>query len=127
MTLARMMWTAAGTVFLVIGVLGVILPLLPGTVFLLAASACFFRGSDRFHRWMTEHRLIGPHLQAVREGKGMPVRARVIALVTMWAALAVSVAKLDVIVVEFVLVALGLIGTAVIVRPKLMTLAARRD
>lgn len=127
MTVTRMLWTAAGVVFLVIGVLGVMLPLLPGTVFLLAASACFFRGSDRFHRWMTEHRLIGPHLQAVRDGKGMPLRARVIAITMMWVALAVSIAKMDLIVVEMVLVVLALIGTAVIVRPRLFALAIRRD
>lgn len=126
MTLARILWTVGGCVFLVVGIAGVILPLLPGTVFLLAASACFLRGSERFHRWLNEHRILGPHVRAIREGRGMPLRARVITLVAMWGAIAVALSRLDVLALELFLVVLAMIGTAFITMPRLMKILQRR-
>ncbi|WGY46458.1 MULTISPECIES: YbaN family protein [unclassified Vibrio] len=49
-----------GVLSVCLGVLGIILPLLPTTPFILLASACFFRSSPRFHRWLHEHSLFGP-------------------------------------------------------------------
>jgi uncharacterized protein len=114
--MTRIAWTIAGVILLAIGIAGVILPLLPGTVFLLGASACFVRGSDRLHRWMHHHRILGPHLHAITAGHGMPLRAVVIALVTMWAAVAFSILRIETLIVEVVLVVLALIGSGFILR-----------
>ena len=114
--MTRFAWTVAGTILLVIGIAGVILPLMPGTVFLLGASACYLRGSERLHRWMHEHRVIGPHLKAIAAGQGMPMRAVVISLVAMWGAVTVSVMRIanPYAVVSFI--GLALVGTYFIVR-----------
>ena len=114
--MTRLAWTVAGTILLVIGIAGVILPLLPGTVFLLGASACYVRGSERLHRWMHEHPMVGPHLRAIAAGEGMPLRAVVISLLMMWGAVAYSIVRLETVYVEMFLVILATIGTFFIVR-----------
>ncbi|MBK5260286.1 MAG: YbaN family protein [Thermoanaerobaculia bacterium] len=116
MTPARIAWTAAGVVLLGIGIAGVILPLLPGTIFLIGASACFVRGSERMHRWLITHPIFGTHVRAFAEGRKMPVRARVIALTLMWTAIGVSVYRVDMLAADLSLILLGAIGTLFILR-----------
>lgn len=86
----RLLWTAAGTFFLAIGVAGVILPLLPGTVFLLLASLCYVRGSERLHRWLTNHPVLSRHLRVITGEEPMPVRSKVTAITAMWLAVTIS-------------------------------------
>ena len=110
----RVFWNVAGTVFLAIGIAGVILPLMPGTVFLLIASACYVRGSKRLHTWLTNHPVLGRYLRAVREG--MPIRAKIIALTMMWAAIIFSITRTTALPIEVTLIVLGAIGTFFILR-----------
>ncbi len=56
----RRLFVAAGLASLIAGVLGIFLPVLPTTPFVLLAAACFARGSERFHAWLLAHRLTGP-------------------------------------------------------------------
>ncbi len=77
---ARWLLVAAGTVLVGIGILGVILPLLPGTPFLLLAAACYARASTRFYNWLLNNRLVGPTLAAWREDRSIPFRAKVSAI-----------------------------------------------
>jgi uncharacterized membrane protein YbaN (DUF454 family) len=78
------LYAAAGALALALGVAGIFLPLLPTTPFLLLASWCFLRGSPAAHRWMHSHPRFGPYLTAYEEGRGIPLRAKVVALATMW-------------------------------------------
>jgi uncharacterized membrane protein YbaN (DUF454 family) len=110
----RLFWNVAGTIFLAIGIAGVILPLLPGTVFLIAASFCYLRGSERLHSWLMNHPVLGRHLRAVRTG--MPLRAKVIALLMMWTAIGFSLTRLHAPAAQATFVILGAIGTFFIVR-----------
>ena len=73
--IARLLWVSAGTFFLGVGIAGIILPMLPGAVFLLIASACYVRGSDRLHRWLMNHRVLGQHVRVMMGDAKMPVRA----------------------------------------------------
>lgn len=56
----RLLWLLAGLVFLAIGAVGVIVPLLPTTPFLLLAAYCFARSSPSMHRWLHNHSTFGP-------------------------------------------------------------------
>src|SRR3546814_9234666 len=58
--------------------MGLFLPLLPTTPFLLLASACYVRGSERMHRWLLGHRILGPYLIGIQTGRGIPLRAKII-------------------------------------------------
>ncbi|MET0980684.1 MAG: YbaN family protein [Telluria sp.] len=85
----------AGVLALLLGVLGLFLPLLPTTPFLLLASACFARGSTRLHRWLLHHRVFGVYLRNVEAGNGIPLKAKIVALAMMWSSLAYSFVRFD--------------------------------
>lgn len=83
-------YNIAGTVALLLGIIGIFLPLLPTTPFLLLASACYLRGSERMHHWLMNQRHLGPYLRSYQQGRGIPMRAKITALVLMWPSLAFS-------------------------------------
>jgi hypothetical protein len=88
--LLRWTFVAAGTLFLALGVIGIFLPLLPTTPFLLLAAACYARGSQRFYNWLLRNRVLGSYIRNFREGKGIPLRAKAISIAFLWLTIAVS-------------------------------------
>lgn len=87
----KTLYNIAGTVALLLGILGIFLPVLPTTPFLLLASACYMRGSERMHRWLINQRHLGPYVQNFAAGRGIPLRAKIAALALMWTSLTVSI------------------------------------
>jgi hypothetical protein len=81
----RALLLLAGVIFLAIGIAGYVVPGLPGTVFVLISAACFFRSSQRFYDFVTKNKWFGRSIREYREGKGMPLRAKVISISLMWA------------------------------------------
>lgn len=74
--------------FVTLGVVGVVLPVLPTTPFMLIALWCFARSSKRFHDWLYHHRLFGPPLRKWDRYGVIPVSAKVFACTAMTASLA---------------------------------------
>ena len=109
---------AAGSVCLALAVLGVFLPLLPTTPFLLLASACYVRSSERLHGWLMGNRVLGPYIRNFKERRGIPLRGRIITVVLLWLPLLYSVYRLDIPWLELVLVLMGLIWSVLIFRMK---------
>ena len=70
-----------GTVSLALGILGIFLPLLPTTPFLLLTA---FKGSPRLYQWLLNQKHLGPYIRNFRENKAIPLRAKIISLVLMW-------------------------------------------
>ncbi|MCX5992477.1 MAG: YbaN family protein [Chloroflexi bacterium] len=89
--LARGILVVAGTLFLGLGILGVFLPLLPTTPFLLLAAACYLRSSQRFYNWLLGNRLLGSYIKNYLEGKGMPLRAKIFSISLLWITIGYSV------------------------------------
>jgi uncharacterized membrane protein YbaN (DUF454 family) len=71
---------AAGHLFVALAVIGIFVPLLPTTDFLLLAAACYARASHRFHRWLLSSRLFGPILRDWHERRQIAPRSRAIAI-----------------------------------------------
>lgn len=83
-----MAFVALGWTFFGLGAIGVFLPVLPTTPFMLAALWAFARGSPRFHGWLYNHRLFGPPLQRWERHRVIPAHAKALAVVAMLASLA---------------------------------------
>jgi len=81
-------FVALGWTFFGLGAIGVFLPVLPTTPFMLAALWAFARGSPRFHGWLYNHRLFGPPLQRWERHRVIPAHAKALAVVAMLASLA---------------------------------------
>jgi uncharacterized membrane protein YbaN (DUF454 family) len=115
---ARLLFTILGTLFLLVGILGVVLPLLPATPFLLLAAACYVRGSHTLHRWLMRHKYLGTYITTLKEHRGMPLQAKILTIAVLWASLLFSLSRLDSLPLEATLVVVGIGVTALIVRLK---------
>ena len=73
-----------GTVSLALGIIGIFLPLLPTTPFLLLTAALYFRGSPRLYQWLLNHKCLGPYIRNFRENRAIPLRAKVVSIALMW-------------------------------------------
>nr|WP_162934954.1 YbaN family protein [Pseudomonas cavernae] len=81
---------AIGWLSVVLGVIGIFVPVLPTTPFLLLATACFARSSERFYHWLVEHPKLGPWIRDYLNGQGIPLKGKVYAIGLMWASIALS-------------------------------------
>lgn len=107
----RLVYLAAGLVFVAIGGVGVIVPGLPTTVFFIMAAWCFSRSSERLENWVLNLPGIGPMVRDYRSGLGMPRRAKIAAISCIVLAVSLSAGLLiDNLTVRLVVVAVGLIG-----------------
>ena len=79
-----------GTVSLALGAIGIVLPILPTTPFLLLSAACYFRSSDRMYNWLIGNKWFGKYIKNYREGKGIPLKTKIFAIAVLWAAVLYS-------------------------------------
>lgn len=86
----RALLAACGLAAVGLGVIGIFLPLLPTTPFLLLAAACFFRSSERLYDWLLHHRRLGRYVRQYRENRAIPLKAKLATLALLWATLAFS-------------------------------------
>ncbi|GJJ00339.1 inner membrane protein [Duganella rhizosphaerae] len=105
-----------GCLAVALGILGIFLPLLPTTPFLLLASACFARGSTRLHHWLQTNPLFGNYLRDYENGKGIPLRGKVWVLLFMWASLAYSMWRMERLGLQVMLLVIGTCVTIYLTR-----------
>lgn len=79
----RLLWLGSGALALLVGVVGIVLPLLPTTPFVLLAAFCFTRGSARCEAWLLGHPRLGPIVRDWRATRAVPWRAKLLAWATM--------------------------------------------
>ncbi|AMJ60124.1 YbaN family protein [Bosea sp. PAMC 26642] len=86
--LRRLIFLAAGWVFTALGVVGLILPVMPGTVFLILAAWCFSQSSPRFELWLLDHPRLGPYVRRWRDTRSIGRKAKYLACGSMAASFA---------------------------------------
>jgi uncharacterized protein len=103
----RLLLIAAGTLCVILGTIGIFLPVMPTTPFLLLAAACYARSSERFYHWLLNNRFLGTYIRNYREGLGMTLRAKVFTLTTLWAGIGYSAYIVDHLAIRLLLVVIA--------------------
>lgn len=112
----------AGTVCVVLGIIGLFLPLIPTTPFLLLASACYLRGSKRMHAWLLSHGKLGGYIRNFEQGNGIPRQAKIFTIATLWLSIVMSLFLLDYLWVRIALLLIASTVTIWLIRlPTLRT------
>lgn len=86
----RAMWLVAGFVCVGLGAIGIVLPILPTTPFILAAAACFCKSSPKMYSWLMNNKWFGEYIKNYREGRGLPMKTKLTALVVLWVTIGFS-------------------------------------
>jgi uncharacterized membrane protein YbaN (DUF454 family) len=111
-------WRIAGIVSLALGVLGIVLPLVPTTPFLLLAAFCFGRGSERLLKWLLGHPRFGPTIREWNQSRSISRRAKVLAAFAMASVVAITILlETPRVVLITQVIVLSLVGAFVFTRP----------
>jgi uncharacterized membrane protein YbaN (DUF454 family) len=90
--ISRPLLIVAGTTSTIVGIIGIFIPVLPTTPFLLLAAACYMRSSERYYRWLTNNRFFGVYIKNYIEGRGIPLKVKIITLTLLWLGIGLSAA-----------------------------------
>lgn len=114
----RWLLLVAGTICLVLGAIGIVLPILPTTPFLLLSAACYLRSSERMHKWLLNNRWFGEYIKNYQAGRGIPIKTKLFALTVLWATILFSTFFIvdEILVVQVVLLVIAAGVTAHLVR-----------
>lgn len=111
-----------GTLAIILAILGIFLPLLPTTPFLLLASACYMRGSQRMHNALLRNPVFGKYLRDFEEHRAIPLRAKILALVFMWISILFSIYAVKWIVLKLMLLLIAIGVSIYLLRMKTLRL-----
>jgi uncharacterized membrane protein YbaN (DUF454 family) len=112
-----------GWLSVVLGVIGIFLPVMPTTPFLLLAAACFMRTSPKFYYWLVGHPRLGKYLVYYLEGKGIPLKAKVYTIATMAISMSVTCYFVPITAVRVLLPLVGVLVALYIVRQPTLDLS----
>ena len=119
----KSVYVGIGTFSLFIGLIGIIVPLLPTTPFLLLSAACYARGSERIYQRFINIRWIGENIKNYHEGKGISKNGKIFSISFLWITILISIS----IMWSLLLVKVLLFLIAVIVTVHIISLKTMRD
>ena len=104
----RYLYIILGVIFLSLGIIGVFLPILPTTPFLLLTSFCFLRSSKRLYNWLVNHRIFGVFIYNYLTYKSATRNTKIGTLIFLWASLFISSLFISLLSIKLVLLAVGI-------------------
>jgi uncharacterized membrane protein YbaN (DUF454 family) len=118
--LKRQLLLAAGTLSLAVGLVGIAVPVLPTTPFLLLAAGCYLRSSQRFYNWLMNSRFLGNYIRNYIEGKGIPLKVKLFIIILLWATISLSIWLVanTVVTIVLLIVAAGVTLHIIFIRAK---------
>lgn len=105
---AKGFFLAAGFVCVSLGILGIILPVMPTTPFLLLAAACFARSSERFYVWLLTNRIFGSYIRDWRDNRGISMPMKIWITVILATTIGASVYFVPLLPIRILLALIGL-------------------
>jgi hypothetical protein len=109
-SLKKYLYIVVGSIALTLGVIGIFIPVLPTTPFLLLASYCYLRGSNRMYHWLMNHKILGAYIYSYMTYKAVPKKTKISAIIFLWASLTFSMVIVSSLHLRILL---AVIGTAV--------------
>ncbi len=103
----RLLLLVSGWILVGLAAIGVVLPLVPTTPFLLLAALCFYKSSSRFYSWLYANRIFGKYLLDYKEKKGVPARIKTWTLIFLWVSLFISIYLVNILWIRLALIAIG--------------------
>lgn len=107
---------ALGSIALAFGVVGMFIPILPTTPFLLITSYCYIRSSKSLHSWLLNHHVLGRYIKDYVEHRAVPRKVKVVALGTLWPSLGFTIFLVPLMPVKILLAVIGSIVSFYIIR-----------
>jgi len=86
----RYLYFISGVLLVAIGVIGIFLPILPTTIFLILASACFIKSSARANEWLRNHKILGMYIKNYQDGTGLTPKSKIINITLLWIMISAS-------------------------------------
>lgn len=112
-----------GWLSVVLGVIGIFLPVMPTTPFLLLAAACFMRTSPKFYHWLVDHPKLGKYVVYYLDGKGIPMKAKIYTICLIAISMTITSFIVPVTAVKIALPLIGVLVALYIVRQPTLDLS----
>lgn len=119
--LVKGLYFTAGTICLVLGIIGIVLPILPTTPFLLLAAACYAKSSKRVYNWLLNNRILGSFIRNYLEGKGIPIKVKLFIISMLWIVMLITIFLIVQILwlrIVLLIIAVGVTIHIITIRPK---------
>ena len=104
----KYLYIIGGTLFLAIGIVGIFVPVLPTTPFLLLTAFCYMRGSKRLYVWLITHKIFGAYIYSYLTYKAVSRKTKIIAITFLWVMLCISAFFVPFLHVRLFLLAVGI-------------------
>lgn len=119
----KYLFISLGFFFVGLGVLGIFVPLLPTTIFLLLAAYFFAKSSDKYYNWLMTNKYFGKFIRDYREGRGVPLKTKTVTVTILWVTILYSVFF----IVELLWLKILLVAVAIGVSWHILSLKTRLD
>jgi len=117
--LLKILLKICGFIMVALGTLGIVIPGLPTTPFMIVAAFCFMKSSDRMYKWVTTNKLFGGKVKKFIDNRSIPVRGKIYCISAMWIMIIISmIFVIDKTWLYVLLSALGIGGTVVLLSIK---------
>jgi len=87
----KIFYFSSGIILVTIGTIGIFLPVLPTTIFLILASACFIRSSPKAHQFLRNHKIFGQYIKNYEEKSGLTIKSKIYNIIFLWIMILMSV------------------------------------
>jgi len=111
-SIKKCVYIIVGSLSLILGIVGVFIPVLPTTPFLLLASFFYLRSSERMYNWLMNHKIFGAYIYSYLTYKAIPKKTKVGTMVFLWSTLIVSMILVSSLHIRIFLLAVGVAVTA---------------
>jgi len=88
--ITKYFYLISGFILVAVGIIGIFLPLLPTTIFLILASVCFLKSSPKANEWLRNHKILGVYIDNYQNKTGLTRNAKIANIITLWTSISLS-------------------------------------